>query len=161
MPKIVIPKADLGPLNAIDGTNIFRFRIISSEGNVWSYWSPWYEEPTDESKIIVSGSMKKLNSIITVTWNPVDGFNQYDVYTRWYDAADPTDLTSPNVLTDPPPPWSRRRVTGNTVDITKQAKDFFSVTVRVASYRDLTGTMDPELPYPELNVYKAIGVPTA
>jgi hypothetical protein len=163
MPKIVIPKADLGPLNAeegIYGSHLFRFRIVSSDKNVWSHWSPWYEQ-LNTSSITSSGSMTKLNTIISVTWNPVDGFNQYDVYTRWYDSTDPTDATPPAVLTDPPPPWSRQRITGNSINITKQNKELFSVIVRVASYRDLTGTMTANLPHPELNVYSAFDVPTA
>ena len=95
MSKLVVPRENLPDVDIFTNTIRFRFRIITDDRNVSSYWSPIYSiDP--ELDYIPSGQavIEKHNAYSVVVWNPVSiekNGNQlreleyYDLWIRWGD----------------------------------------------------------------------------
>ena len=93
MSKLVIPRENFPDVDIFTNTIRFRFRIITDDRNVSSYWSPIYSlDP--ELDYIPTGNVviEKHNAYNTVVWNPViieKNGNQireleyYDLWVRW------------------------------------------------------------------------------
>ena len=95
MAKLIIPKENLPDLDVFTNSLRLRFRIISDNRNISSYWSPIYSV-NPELNYISEGNVaiEKHNSYTTVVWNPVKiekNGNQikeleyYDLWIRWGD----------------------------------------------------------------------------
>ena len=93
MARLIIPKESLPDLDVFTDSFKIRFRIISDNRNISSYWSPIYSI-NPELTYIPDGSVaiEKHNSYSTVVWNPVriekDGnqikeLEYYDLWVRW------------------------------------------------------------------------------
>ena len=95
MSKLVVSRENLPDVDIFTNTIRFRFRIITDDRNVSSYWSPIYSiDP--ELDYIPSGQavIEKHNAYSAVVWNPVSiekNGNQlreleyYDLWIRWGD----------------------------------------------------------------------------
>lgn len=79
--KVVIPRENLPPIG-VDNKYLFRFRVVSEDGNRNSSWSPIYSVAGQSyAADQVDGSLSKLSaSVIQATWVPVIGSVLYDVF---------------------------------------------------------------------------------
>ncbi len=79
--KVVVPRENLPPIGN-DNKYLFRFRVVSEDGNRNSSWSPIYSiagQSYEESQ--VDGVLSKLGaSAIIATWIPLLGNVSYDVF---------------------------------------------------------------------------------
>lgn len=93
MSKLIIPRASLPDVDIFTNTISFRFRIITDDRNVFSYWSPIYSLDPD-LEFITDGNavVEKHNSYSKVVWNPVSvqknsnpvgQLQNYDLWIRW------------------------------------------------------------------------------
>lgn len=83
MPKIVIKRENLPPINAEKNSYFVRYRLISEDRNTFSYWSPVYEIPSEISYTSETLSVTYSGSILSAVWSPIDGVDEYDVWTSW------------------------------------------------------------------------------
>jgi hypothetical protein len=94
--KFRIPTTDLPPISSVTEGYSLRYRIISSDKNRTSHWSPIYLVLPDYTFITGVIVFNKAGSIASLVWdsvtlNKVDGDNtyfirkesQYDVWLRW------------------------------------------------------------------------------
>ena len=94
--KFKVSVGDIPPINSINEGYSLRYRIVSSDKNRTSHWSPIYLILPDY--VFVSGTIafNKAGSIASLVWdsvtlNKVDGGNtyfikkesQYDFWVRW------------------------------------------------------------------------------
>lgn len=104
MPKLVVKKKDLPPVDSHGATTI-RIRVVAESRNIMSKWSQVYRvfppivspEDVDDENFYDPGQASSVSVVSTkvstdrwkvaVTW--VDNYDlpQYDVYVRWYDGA--------------------------------------------------------------------------
>lgn len=93
MPKLVILKENLPDLDIFTNSIRLRFRIITDDRNIVSYWSPIYSLNPDLN-YITNGNVliEKHNLYSTIIWNPVEiekdsvtisELDFYDVWVRW------------------------------------------------------------------------------
>ncbi len=99
MAKLVIPKESIPDFNVYTGSIGFRFRIITDDKNVSSYWSPVYSiNPTDPEQsspdvgptsFSGSGSILIDNKVdyASIVWNPVSVSNSSGTFStlEYYD----------------------------------------------------------------------------
>ena len=95
MSKLVVSRENLPDVDIFTSTIRFRFRIISDDRNVSSYWSPIYSldpelDYTPSGEVVI----EKHSAYNTVVWNPVliekNGneireLEYYDLWIRWGD----------------------------------------------------------------------------
>ena len=93
MPKLTIPKESLPDVDILTNTIRFRFRIVSDDRNLSSYWSPiYFLDP--ELDYIPDGDLviEKHSNYSTIVWNPVSvqkngneitELQYYDLWIRW------------------------------------------------------------------------------
>ena len=81
--KVTIPRENLPPIGS-DNKYLFRFRVVSEDGNRNSSWSPIYSIAGQSyAEDQVDGSLSKLSaSVIMATWVPVIGSVLYDVFVK-------------------------------------------------------------------------------
>jgi hypothetical protein len=79
--KVTIPRENLPPIGN-DNKYLFRFRVVSEDGNRNSSWSPIYSIAGQSyAEDQVDGSLSKLSSsVVMATWVPVIGQVLYDVF---------------------------------------------------------------------------------
>lgn len=100
MPKLIIKASEL-PAVSKDGKYYFRVRVVTTEHDKASYWTPLL----DVQLPIVSGSKMVLAPLtasayetnlgggrysILLSWDDPNNFTVYDIYARWYDTAGAT-----------------------------------------------------------------------
>lgn len=91
MPKLIIPKSSLPPLNGDSESYFVRFRLIGEDRNNFSYWSPIFEIPVTISHTVGSVELAKTGTkIITAAWDQVQGVQNYDVWLAWDDGTTPS-----------------------------------------------------------------------
>lgn len=102
MPKLIIPKESLPDVNIFTDTVFFRFKIISDDKNISSYWSSIYS--IDSGNIYVNGSksipgtlyLEKHSGYVSAVWDSVSVYKtinsidtlineikNYDVWVRF------------------------------------------------------------------------------
>jgi len=90
--NIVIPKADLPPINAEDNVYYVRFRIV--EGLRYSHWSPVNAVPGTIAPLVdqVSIAVDSVNNTVTAVWAPPTDYDidTVYIYVRWTDHLQPS-----------------------------------------------------------------------
>lgn len=83
MPKLVIPRSQLPPVNANQDAYFLRFRITTDDKNVISYWSNIFK--IDANTVNVPGipTVNHNSGIVTSAWLPVSGVINYDIWYRY------------------------------------------------------------------------------
>lgn len=93
MPKYIINRESLPPINPETLEYQIRFRLISENRNRISSWSPIYSAKPNYSYITGNIDITKTSGRISVTWDAVSlekgGINigrlsQYDIWLNWY-----------------------------------------------------------------------------
>ena len=93
MPKYIISRESLPPIDAENLDYQVRFRLISENRNRNSSWSPIYSIKTNFSYVIGNIDIRKSSARMEVTWDTVslekNGVNigrlsQYDIWLNWY-----------------------------------------------------------------------------
>lgn len=90
MAKLVIPKSSLPAVIPSNNGHYIRFRIITDDRNVSSYWSPIYSipiPPFDPVSGIVSLENSATSGAITVIWDDAVDRPKYDVFSK-FDSGD-------------------------------------------------------------------------
>ena len=100
MLKLIIKKSEL-PAVSTDGNYYFRVRVVTSNGDKASYWTPLLSVQLP----IISGSKMVYSPLtasayetdlgggrysILLSWDDPNNFSVYDVYARWYDTTGAT-----------------------------------------------------------------------
>ena len=84
MPKLIIPKKSLPPVNAEQDAYFVRFRIITDDRNVSSYWSNIFKVDANTGIIVGPEVIVNHNSgIVTAAWEKDQGVINYDVWYSW------------------------------------------------------------------------------
>lgn len=83
MPKLVIPKQSLPPVNAEQDAYFIRFRIITDDKNLSSYWSNIFRIDAGTSFVVQPAIVNHNSGIITAAWEQVEEVNNYDVWYSW------------------------------------------------------------------------------
>lgn len=83
MAKLVINKADLPPLDGIEGAYLVKYRLTTEDRNKFSVWSPIYTMEVTDDYADVTGAVNVSGGIISVAWGSVTGFSDYDLWVRW------------------------------------------------------------------------------
>jgi prolyl oligopeptidase PreP (S9A serine peptidase family) len=87
MPRVIL-KADNFTQVYLDGTNQFRYRIITDDRNKWSHWSPVVNikrpgieniQDSGESQGAVT-NYEIDNNKFTIFWQPFTRVNSYDIF---------------------------------------------------------------------------------
>lgn len=81
--KLVIPKADLPPIDGTEGGYFLRYRLTTDDRNKFSAWSPVYEVGVTYDYTDVNGAVNVSGGIVSVAWGLVTGFNSYDIWVKW------------------------------------------------------------------------------
>jgi len=89
MPKIVIPKSELPPLNGDTQSYFVRFRITTEDRNNSSYWSPIFQLSASVGYTPTSLTVNHNSGIVTAAWLPVADVNNYDIWIAWDDGTNP------------------------------------------------------------------------
>lgn len=85
MPKIIIPRSELPPINAEQDAYFVRYRIITDDRNVFSYWSNIFKVNSDTNipSLIAEATVSHQSGIVTAAWQPAVGIINYDVWYSW------------------------------------------------------------------------------
>lgn len=93
MPKLVIPRETLPDVDILTDSIRLRFKIVTDDRNVSSYWSPIYSINQGIDFIPSGNAIIEKHSLYSVViWNPVsiekDGnqiaeLDRYDLWVRW------------------------------------------------------------------------------
>lgn len=118
MPKIVIPKSELPPLDGNTESYFVRFRITTEDRNNSSYWSPIFQLSASVGYTSASLTVNYNAGIITAAWLPVSGVSNYDVWIAWDDG------TNPNT-------WSYYGRTSNTSIVLAKKTGATKISVRI------------------------------
>lgn len=92
--KFKVPLTDMPPISSITEGYDLRYRVISSDKNRTSHWSPTFVTnavPTET----VSGALSITSSIITAVWDDELNRPQYDVFVKFDSGAFAYHGTSP------------------------------------------------------------------
>jgi len=79
--KVIIPRSSLPPVGK-DGKYLVRYRIVSTDRNRYSHWSPIYNI-SGKTVETVTGSVQKVGNIIMVAWNMVSDIPSYDIFIKY------------------------------------------------------------------------------
>jgi hypothetical protein len=126
MPRVVIKKADLPPINAEDDDYVLRFRLVSQDRNRTSFWTPLYQIYV-QPVATISYDIHKMNAVngkvVNVFWDDSASI-EYDVYVKWY-------MTS----SDPNAVWEYKGTTrATTFNLIDPDAHSYQVAVQVSTY---------------------------
>jgi hypothetical protein len=85
-----ILKKDLPPIDGREGGLFVRYRITTDDRNKFSAWSPIYEVAVEDDYADVNGAVNVAGGIITIAWDLVADFSQYDLWVAWDDGTTPS-----------------------------------------------------------------------
>ena len=79
--KVVIKKEDLPAFNGTDNKYYVRYRVISSDRNRSSHWSPYHSVSKQESPETTC-SVSVVSDVVNMVWKQPTGYNikQFDIY---------------------------------------------------------------------------------
>lgn len=87
MAKLIIPKNSLPPINAEQSSYFVRFKIITDDKNLSSYWSNIYKIEVSNLYVVQEAIVNHNSGIVTAAWQPVSNINNYDVWYSWSDGT--------------------------------------------------------------------------
>ena len=79
--KVIIPRSSLPPVGK-NGEYLIRYRIVSTDKNRYSHWSPIYKV-LGKTVETVNGSVQKVGNIIMIVWNTVSDISSYDIFIKY------------------------------------------------------------------------------
>ena len=92
MAKLLIPVSSLPPMSASTlsasvglDSYFIRFRIISDDRNISSYWSNIYEISASSATVVQEPKVSISGNSVNVTWTSASaiGVNEYDIWLSW------------------------------------------------------------------------------
>lgn len=83
MPKLIIPKQDLPPVNAEQDAYFVRLRVITDDKNLSSYWSNIFKIDAGTSFVVQAATVNHNSGIVTAAWQQVEDVNNYDIWYSW------------------------------------------------------------------------------
>ena len=92
MAKLLIPVSSLPPMSASTlsasvglDSYFIRFRIISDDRNISSYWSNIYEISASSATVIEEPKVSISGNSVNVTWTSASAIdvNEYDIWLSW------------------------------------------------------------------------------
>ena len=90
MAKVLIPISSLPPVNtnsvnASVGLDSYfiRFRIITDDRNLSSYWSNVYEVSASSATSVQTPVVSINASATNIVWSPVEDVQEYDIWLSW------------------------------------------------------------------------------
>lgn len=87
MPKIIIPKNELPPINGEQDAYFVRYRIATDDRNLFSYWSNIFKIDAVSSYTTKLAIVNHNSGIVTAAWEPVAGVLNYDIWYSWSDGT--------------------------------------------------------------------------
>lgn len=90
MAKLLIPLSELPPISAssisasVGQESYFvRFRVITDDRNVSSYWSNIYEISASTATQVNIPAVNIVSGAVNIAWSPVTDVFEYDVWLSW------------------------------------------------------------------------------
>jgi hypothetical protein len=111
----IILKSDNFTQVYLDGSNQFRYRIITDDRNKWSHWSPIVniKRPGISGDIIADlFNYQKTSNSLSVFWKPTILTSEYDIFVSYNTANDPEfyNRTNNTFIILPIPPTGANQV---------------------------------------------------
>jgi hypothetical protein len=111
----IILKAENFTQVYLDGSNQFRYRIITDDRNKWSHWSPVVniKRPGISGEIVADlYNFSKTSTSMSVFWKPTILTSEYDLFVSYNTADDPEFYTRTNntFIIIPIPPTGANQV---------------------------------------------------
>ena len=92
MAKLLIPVSSLPPMSASTlsasvglDSYFIRFRIISDDRNISSYWSNIYQISASSATVVQEPKVSISGNSVNITWTSASalGVNEYDIWLSW------------------------------------------------------------------------------
>lgn len=90
MAKVLIPISQLPPISAstvsasVGQESYFvRFRIITDDRNLASYWSNIYEISASVATVVEQPAVSITSGAVNIAWSPITDVSEYDIWLSW------------------------------------------------------------------------------
>ena len=83
MPRYIIPRKNLPPINPYTNSYQVRYRLISENQNRLSSWSPIFDVSPEIEYTSSAANVNHSGGVVTAVWSAYSGVDQYSVWIAW------------------------------------------------------------------------------